>query len=369
MNNQLELNGVSVAYGHKIAAKEISFSLAPGQIGCLLGPSGCGKTTLLRAIAGFEPLAKGEIYLHGKLVSRPGDRVPPEQRRVGMVFQDFALFPHLNVEKNIAFGLRRLTVIERRRRVEELLALTGLEGAGSTYPHQLSGGQQQRVALARAMAPRPEILLLDEPFSNLDVELREQLAGEVRDLLKRDRVTAILVTHDQLEAFAMSDLIGAIHQGQLQQWDSAYRLYHNPANRFVADFIGQGSILAARVLDAARLITPLGEIEGAVPKGCPPGCQVQILLRPDDVFLTRDSPLHGVILKKAFRGSEYLYTLGLADGNQVLSLMPSHQDMAVGTETGLGLDVRHLVVFRPDQMAGDKPLEHTGFVSNTFTKP
>jgi iron(III) transport system ATP-binding protein len=355
MNNQLVLNGVSVTYGHKTAVSDISFALASGQIGCLLGPSVCGKTTLLRAIAGFEPLAQGEIQLHGRMVSRPEVRVPPERRRVGMVFQDFALFPHLNVEKNISFGLRRLTAIKRRHRVEELLALTGLEPLVTAYPHQLSGGQQQRVALARAMAPRPEILLLDEPFSSLDVELREQLAGEVRDLLRRDQITAILVTHDQLEAFAMCDLIGTVHQGRLQQWDTAYRLYHNPSNRFVADFIGQGSLLDARVLDADRLTTPLGEIKGVLPKGCPTGSLVQVLIRPDDLILTRDSPLRGKILKKAFRGSEYLYTLRLSDGSSVLSLMPSHQDMSVGTEIGLRLDIRHLVVFRPqrDEAAAD----------------
>jgi iron(III) transport system ATP-binding protein len=347
--NQLELNAVSVAYGRKIAVDRVSLSLAPGQIGCLLGPSGCGKTTLLRAIAGFEPLAQGEIHLHGKPVSRPGNQIAPERRRVGMVFQDFALFPHLNIEKNIAFGLRRLPITERRQRVAELLTLTGLERVGAVYPHQLSGGQQQRVALARAMAPRPEILLLDEPFSSLDVDLREQLAGEVRGLLKRDGITAILVTHDQLEAFAMSDLIGVIHQGRLQQWDTAYRLYHNPANRFVADFIGQGTILDAKVMDSDRLATPLGEINGAVPEGCRADCPVNILLRPDDIILTEESSLRGTVLKKAFRGSEYLYTLKLADGSQILSLMPSHHDITLGSETGLRLDIRHLVVFRPDQ--------------------
>jgi iron(III) transport system ATP-binding protein len=348
MDNQLELDGVSVAYDGIPAVEGVSLSLLVGEIGCLLGPSGCGKTTLLRAIAGFEPTTGGEIRLHGKTVASFAGGLPPEQRRVGMVFQDFALFPHLNIEKNIAFGLRRMPAAERHRRVEELLRLIGMERTGQVYPHQLSGGQQQRVALARAIAPRPEILLLDEPFSSLDMELREQLAREVRDLLKRDRVTAILVTHDQLEAFAMSDTIGVMQDGSLQQWGSAYSLYHKPANRFVANFIGRGSILKGDVVDRARLATPLGRVTGEIPRQYEPGCRLQFLLRPDDVIIDDRAATRARIIDKAFRGSAYLYTLKLADGSQVLSLMPSHQELAVGTETGIRLDLRHLVLFPPD---------------------
>lgn len=350
MNNQLELQQVSINYGRYPAVNGVSFTLGAGQIGCLLGPSGCGKTTLLRAIAGFEPLATGEIQLHGRRVSSPGTTLAPEKRRVGMVFQDFALFPHLSVAGNIAFGLRGLPGAAKRLRVQELLRLTGLQQLGDSYPHQLSGGQQQRVALARAMAPRPEILLLDEPFSGLDVELRDQLAREVRSLLKRDRITAILVTHDQLEAFAMSDLIGVMQHGRLQQWDSAFRLYHNPVNRFVADFVGQGSILDAEVLGPTRLRTPVGEIEGSVPLTFDPGSRVQILLRPDDVLLEPASPQRARIVDKVFRGAEYLYTLELRGGERITSLTPSHRDLELDSETGIRLDARHLVLFPGDSV-------------------
>lgn len=348
MNNQLELQQVSINYGRYPAVNGVSFTLGAGQIGCLLGPSGCGKTTLLRAIAGFEPLTAGEIQLHGRRVSSPGTTLAPEKRRVGMVFQDFALFPHLSVAGNIAFGLRGLPGAAKRLRVQELLRLTGLQQLGDSYPHQLSGGQQQRVALARAMAPRPEILLLDEPFSGLDVELRDQLAREVRSLLKRDRITAILVTHDQLEAFATSDLIGVMQHGRLQQWDSAFRLYHNPVNRFVADFVGQGSILDAEVLGPTRLRTTVGEIEGSMPLTFDPGSRVQMLLRPDDVLLEPASPQRARIVDKVFRGAEYLYTLELPGGERITSLTPSHWDLELESETGIRLDARHLVLFPGD---------------------
>jgi iron(III) transport system ATP-binding protein len=345
MGNQLKLEAVSIAYGGTPAVEEVSFSLPAGEIGCLLGPSGCGKTSLLRAVAGFEPITHGEIHLHGKRVTSVAGGLPPERRRVGMVFQDFALFPHLNIEKNIAFGLRGMPVAKRRKRVEELLQLIGLERTGRTYPHQLSGGQQQRVALARAIAPRPEILLLDEPFSSLDMELREQLAREVRDLLKQDRVTAILVTHDQLEAFAMSDTIGVMQGGKLQQWGSAYDLYHKPVNHFVANFVGRGSILEGEVIDRTQLATILGRVQGEIPAQCRPGCRLQLLLRPDDVIIDSRAATRARIIDKAFRGSAYLYTLKLADSSRVLSLMPSHREFALGTETGIRLDLQHLVLF------------------------
>ena len=214
-DRQLELRSVSVQYGETVAVESADLALEAGQIGCLLGPSGCGKTTLLRAIAGFEPLSAGEISLHGQQISTPSSMLPPEQRRVGMVFQDFALFPHLNVGRNVAFGLKDLAGEARQQRVEEMLELVGLAAYADRFPHELSGGQQQRVALARALAPAPEIVLLDEPFSSLDSQLREALAREVRDLLKARGVTAILVTHDQQEAFAMADQITLLHAGRI----------------------------------------------------------------------------------------------------------------------------------------------------------
>ena len=234
----LQLDQIAVAYGHRSVVQDFSLTLPRGTVGCLLGPSGCGKTTVLRAIAGFEPLAAGEIRLDGTLVASRQQQLPPEQRRIGMVFQDHALFPHLTVGDNVGFGLHGQP--DAAQRVAQMLDTVGLGGSAARYPHELSGGQQQRVALARALAPSPRLLLLDEPFSNLDIELRERLGGELRALLKAAGTTALLVTHDQHEAFAIADEIGIMCDGHIQQWASAYTLYHQPANRFVADFVGQG---------------------------------------------------------------------------------------------------------------------------------
>lgn len=345
MPTQLEVRDVSVAYGETEIVRDVSFVLEQGLIGCLLGPSGCGKTTLLRAIAGFEPVSAGEILLHGRRVSAPGLTTPPEQRRIGMVFQDFALFPHLDVARNVGFGLRHLRRPERERRVDALLELVGLRQAARQYPHELSGGMQQRVALARAMAPRPEILLLDEPFSSMDAELREQLAREVRDLLRREGVTAILVTHDQLEAFAMADQIGVIAAGRIRQWGTGFGLYHEPADRFVADFIGQGVLLPAVVVDETRVKTELGRVAGQKPHGLPPGAAAEVLIRPDDMLHDESSPRRAVVVERAFRGAEYLYQLRLASGTEVLCLVPSHHQHAIGEEIGIRLEADHLVVF------------------------
>jgi len=215
----LFLDHVSHAYGHHAVVKDLSFVLNPGEIGCLLGASGCGKTTVLRLIAGFETPTHGTISLRDAVVGALRRCVPPERRQIGMVFQDYALFPHLTVAGNIGFGIREKSALADRH-IEELLALVGLSGQAHKYPHELSGGQQQRVALARALAPRPHLLLLDEPFSNLDVELRERLSLEVRDILKESGTAAILVTHDQHEAFAVADVVGIMHAGRIEQWDT-----------------------------------------------------------------------------------------------------------------------------------------------------
>ena len=246
----MQLEGISLAYdtpqGRQAVVEDFSLALEEGHIGCLLGASGCGKTTVLRAIAGFEPLRAGRIVLDGKVLSAAGFQLEPEHRGVGMMFQDYALFPHLTVEKNIGFGLRRLDKAEREQRVTDLLHLVGLEGSGRRYPHELSGGQQQRVALARALAPEPSLLLLDEPFSNLDIDTRERLAFEVRDILKATGHTALLVTHNQAEAFAIADRIGVMQQGVIVQWDTPYGLHHEPASPFVADFIRREALMAQR---------------------------------------------------------------------------------------------------------------------------
>lgn len=250
MTDLLKLDKISVTYdsasGAAPVVQELSLCLEQGNIGCLLGASGCGKTTVLRAIAGFEPLRTGSITLGETVLSTPGYMVAPEKRQVGMMFQDYALFPHLNVVQNMAFGLRRWDKSRRNQRIEELLHLANLERSRHRYPHELSGGQQQRVALARALAPEPGLLLLDEPFSNLDVDTRERLAFEVRDILKKTGHTAILVTHNQAEAFAIADRIGVMQDGRIAQWDTPYCLHHQPNSPFVADFIRREALMAQR---------------------------------------------------------------------------------------------------------------------------
>src|SRR5574341_495602 len=341
----LEVEKLRHAYGEHEVVSGLSFSLARGAIGCLLGPSGCGKTTVLRCIAGFEQIHGGEIRLAGRIVSGAGVMVPPEKRRIGMVFQDYALFPHLTVAANIAFGLRTAEAAGRGARVAELAELVGLAGALEKYPHEISGGQQQRVALARALAPRPELLLLDEPFSNLDVDLRERLSLEVREIIKASGATAVLVTHDQQEAFAMADEIGILHDGRIQQWDSPYNLYHRPTNRFVADFIGQGVFLPARARGTGELEIELGTLSsGPLPRN---GQTLEVLLRPDDVVHDDAAPTRAEVVHKAFRGAELLYTLRLASGRKVLALVPSHHNHAIGEKIGIRLDVDHVVAFRP----------------------
>ncbi len=348
----LALENISHAFGTHNVVAGLSLSLHDGEIGCLLGPSGCGKTTVLRLIAGFEHPRAGRIYLRDTIVSDERRHQPPEKRRIGMVFQDYALFPHLTVAGNVAFGLRETSALVKRQ-VQALLDLVGLSGQGDKYPHELSGGQQQRVALARALAPRPHLLLLDEPFSNLDVELRERLSLEVRSILKETGTAAILVTHDQHEAFAMADKIGVMHAGRIEQWDTPWNLYHRPATRRVADFVGEGAFIAGRLTPDGRIETALGALSGSFVTECdsgsctlwPSGTPVEVLLRPDDVVHDDASPQRATIVAKAFRGAEFLYTLELAGGARVLSLVPSHHDHALGETIGIRLDTERVIAF------------------------
>jgi iron(III) transport system ATP-binding protein len=352
----LEVDHVSHGYQKHLVVDDISFRLQQGEIACLLGASGCGKTTMLRLIAGFETPRSGVLRVNGEVLADAQHFVPPEARRMGMVFQDYALFPHLSVAANIGFGLHKKSVLARRRRVDEMLELVGLTGRGERFPHELSGGQQQRVALARALAPEPYLLLLDEPFSNLDVELRERLSLEVRDILKRSGIAAILVTHDQHEAFAVADVVGVMRGGRIEQWDTPYNLYHRPATRHVADFVGQGVFLPGEVMNQNAVRVELGLLDSDLPMECARscnecgrGCHLDVLLRPDDVVHDDASDVVAEVIAKAFRGAEFLYTLRLSSGREVLSLVPSHHNHAIGEKIGIRLAVDHVVGFRPDQ--------------------
>lgn len=344
----LEVDNICAGYDDEIVVEQLSFRVNRGEIVSLLGPSGCGKTTALRAVAGFEPISAGRIAIDGRAVSTPGMTVPPEHRTIGMVFQDYALFPHLTIADNIAFGLRKRTPTERRVQVQHLLDATGLNGMHERFPHELSGGQQQRVALARALAPRPALLLMDEPFSNLDVDLRERLSVEVRDLLKSEGISGILVTHDQHEAFAVSDKVGVMYGGRILQWDTPYSLYHEPSDRFVANFIGQGRFIPGTVGSAQTFETELGLLRAKRACGEQPGRAVEILIRPDDLVPDDQGDISAVVRDKAFKGAEILYTLELPTGTRLLSLFPSHYHHHLGDTVRVRLDAEHLICFPTD---------------------
>ena len=345
MNEILALDDIECQYDGRLAVCGLSMRVNAGSIVCLLGPSGCGKTTVLRAIAGFHPLSAGNIWINGNAVSQPGFTLPPEKRHLGMVFQDHALFPHLDVAGNIGFGLRGVANAQKQKHVGELLEITGLNGLGARYPHELSGGQQQRVALARALAPKPDLILLDEPFSNLDIELRERLSDEVREILKQRGATGVLVTHDQHEAFALGDAVGVMHEGKLLQWDTPYNLYHEPNSRFVADFIGQGVFLRGTLLTPDTVETEIGVHKGNRAYDWGRGTQIELLLRPDDIVPDPEGPLRAKVVQKAFRGAEILYTLRLPSGGRLLALFPSHADHAIGERVGIRVQADHLVAF------------------------
>ena len=348
----LELRSVSCAYDpHRPAIRDISFSAREGEILCLLGPSGCGKTTILRAIAGFEPVRFGEIFLSGRRVSSPSEMIPTEERRVGMVFQEYALFPHLRVADNIAFGLHHLSRAERTRQVQEMLRLTGLEGLERRYPHELSGGQQQRVALSRALVRNPVVLLLDEPFSNLDPDMASRMRQELHALLRRMKTTTILVTHDHDEAFAMADRIAVLNHGVIEQMDSPELLYHIPSTPFVADFVGQADFIPGTV-SQGMVHTELGEFPDTL--DCKDGTAVVVMIRPDDIHLVPTEGARSRVLSRQFHGSENLYTVSLPSGQIVHSSESSTSVYQEGTAVELRVSATHTVLFKGDAVP-DRP--------------
>ncbi|MBD3643255.1 ABC transporter ATP-binding protein [Alcanivorax sp.] len=341
----LTLDNLACGYHQQAVVKDLSLELAAGEIACLLGPSGCGKTTTLRAIAGLEPVTGGSIHIQGRQVSSRSRQLPPEKRGLGMVFQEHALFPHLTVADNVAFGLRKQPREQQRLRVSECLDRVRLSGMEDRYPHELSGGQQQRVALARALAPRPALLLLDEPFASLDLDLRRALARELGDILRQENVTALLVTHDQEEAFALADRVGVMHQGQLEQWDTPYNIYHAPANRFVAEFAGYGSFLRGEVMDENTVRTSLGELTGRSNTALKPGSNVDVLLRPEDVIADESAHLALPVTRRQFTGATILYHLRVGAAETLLCQTDSHTNVVEGDALHVRLATKHLVAF------------------------
>lgn len=339
----LNVQQISIQYQQHTAVDKVSFVLQQGEVGCLLGPSGCGKTSILRAIAGFEPIVEGSIVLGDRTLASGQANLPPQQRNVGMVFQDFALYPHLTVWDNVAFGISELDKHQKNDRINFMLSLVGLDAFKDRYPHELSGGQQQRVALVRALAPSPDLLLMDEPFSNLDVTLRQSLAEELRQILKQANITTILVTHDQTEAFAMADSIGVMRQGKLEQWGSADMLYQAPASRFVADFIGQGALVSATLVAQGELTTELGKTE--INRHIDDDEPLVAHLRPESLTLDPNSDIKAVVSKRLYLGGQVLYDLRLSDDTVVQCLAPSQQNHQVDSTVGVKLVNKQLNCF------------------------
>ncbi len=327
------------------AVADLSLTLAQGELLAILGPSGCGKTTTLRLLAGFERPDSGEVWVAGRKVSGGGAWSPPEKRRIGMVFQDYALFPHLTAAQNIAFGLRSLSGRERNSRVAELLEVVGLAELGHRYPHQLSGGQQQRVALARALAPRPAAILLDEPFNSLDASSRAYMRAEVREILRRENTAAILVTHDQAEAFALADRVAVLNMGKLEQVDTPTELYHAPRTRFVARFLGLADFLPAEIT-AQAVRTDAGHVSNP---GLPPCASAELLMRPEEVGLVADAASAAIVVGREFRGSALTYTVKLPCGLNIRSERPSTELYQLGARVRPELRPSHLVLFEGEQ--------------------
>jgi iron(III) transport system ATP-binding protein len=332
--------------GNVKAVSDLMLMVKKGEFFSLLGPSGCGKTTILRLIAGLESPNSGEIFIGYSKVSASDTWIKPEKRGVGIVFQDYALFPHMTVFKNIAFGLRGCSKNEIRQKVMEMLELVGLSDMADRYPHELSGGQQQRIALARALAPSPKVMLLDEPFSNLDADLRLELRTETKRILKEKGTTTILVTHDQEEAFSLSDRIGVLNQGRLEQVGTPEEIYHLPATRFVANFVGRADFVSGRI-EEGSVISDIGvfKYDGAMSSTA---VDVDLMIRPDDVGFTSDPSGDAVVVDAQFLGPEIIYRLRLSNDKIIHSIQPSTNIISVGSKVKISIDPAHIIVFKKE---------------------
>ncbi len=331
------------------AVQAVSLSLAQGDVLALLGPSGCGKTTLLRIIAGFEPLQAGTVEVAGRKVAACNHSVPPEKRSIGMVFQDFALFPHLTLAQNVAFGLQKLpkqTTQQVQARVMEVIALVGLEGLEKRYPHELSGGQQQRVALARALAPQPALILLDEPFSNLDVHVRSYLRHEVRTILKTTGTSAIFVTHDQEEALSISDQVAVMRQGQIEQVDTPEAVYRQPVSRFVAEFVTQANFLPAQYKnDVWETEVGCFGCSCGLPDHSGQALAGELMIPQEELVLEPRPGAAVVVRDRQFLGREQRYCLLTPSGREIHARTPAGEVLAVGTRVQVSAIDRSLRFF------------------------
>jgi len=344
----VQLHEVSKRFGQYPAVEGVSLEVARGHILTVLGPSGCGKTTLLRLIAGFEIPDHGEISIEGRPVAAPGIFIPAETRRVGMVFQHHALFPHLTVEENIEFGITELNQMERTNQVQHLLNLIGLPQLHSRYPHELSGGQQQRISLARALAPKPAVVLMDEPFSDLDADQRLRLRDQVRVILKQAQTTVVFVTHDQEEALFMGDDMAIMRHGRLEQEGNPEAVFSSPASTFIAEFLGQAEFLPAIVVDGG-LSTELGFLKQKVDLA--EGEQVQVGFRSDDLDFASDADGGSMVLARYFRGPVSLYRIRLGSGRLVHSMQPHFRTHKPGTTVRVWFEPHHVLPLFQDGRA------------------
>lgn len=311
--SSLILQGVSYHYNGTKVIHDLDLTVGKDEIVCLLGASGCGKTTTLKAIAGLIEAKQGSIFIDGKLVSDEQSFVSPEHRNIGMMFQDYALFPHLTVANNIAFGLSKMSKAQKQQRVDEMLKLVHLIGCADRFPHQLSGGQQQRVAIARALAYKPSLLLLDEPFSNIDTQVRFELIADIRRIIKATQVSAVFVTHSKEEAFAFSDTLAIMHRGKIEQQGTPEQLFAAPCSKEVAEFLGQGIYLSAEVLTATEYKTPFGLVESYIESKQNVSVGL-IYVRPHQIELVADNQSdklskRATIISRRFIGSAYVYSL------------------------------------------------------------
>ncbi len=342
MSCALSINNLTCQYDDQTVLESLSIEVEQGQIVCLLGASGCGKTTLLKAVAGLLPLSSGQMSLNGVVIDDGENWLPPEQRNIGMIFQDYALFPHLTVAENIAFGLKNETPQQKLLKVEEMLGLVHLKGYGDRYPHQLSGGQQQRVAIARSLAYKPDLLLLDEPFSNIDTQVRHELISEIRKIFKQQGVTAIFVTHSREEAFAFSDKMAVMNNGVIEQYGTASELYYRPSSKFVADFLGGGSYLAATRVSQSAFETHLGVIEASAQQEIQLQAECALLLRPQHVQVQVDTESAVKVLEQHFMGDHCRYVIDV-DGDRLLAT--SSQALNIGDSVAVKIDTQGVLAF------------------------
>ncbi|UTZ35571.1 ABC transporter ATP-binding protein [Vibrio campbellii] len=342
MSCALSIKNLTCQYDDQTVLESLSLEVEQGQIVCLLGASGCGKTTLLKAIAGLLPLSSGQMSLNCLTIDDGENWLPPEQRNIGMIFQDYALFPHLTVAENIAFGLKNETAQQKLLKVEEMLGLVHLKGYGDRYPHQLSGGQQQRVAIARSLAYKPDLLLLDEPFSNIDTQVRHELIREIRKIFKEQGVTAIFVTHSREEAFAFADKMAVMNHCVIEQYGTASELYYQPSSKFVADFLGGGSYLAAKRISDSEFETHLGVVEANAQQEIQVDAECALLLRPQHVQIAADEESAVKVLEQHFMGDHCRYVIDV-NGDRLLAT--STQALNVGDSVTVKVETQGVLAF------------------------